>query len=65
MYQYNNHFSDPITRQTFKSANRQDCSDKRLNLAQLDVDDDLSRIELTPQTTHVKFPDLFKAKEII
>ena len=59
MYQYKNQFNDPITQQTFKSAY------KRLNVAQFDVDHDLSRIELTPQITHVKCSDLFKAKEII
>ena len=58
------HFVDPITRQFFKSADQQYCSDKRLNLYQLDVDNDNSWIELTPSITRVKVPDHFKPKEI-
>ena len=34
MYREKIHFIDPITRQTFKSADQQDCSDKHLNLYQ-------------------------------
>ena len=64
MYREKIHFVDPITRQTFKSADQQDCSDKHLNLYQLDVDNDNSWIELTPSITRVKGPDLFKPKEI-
>ena len=58
------HFVDPITRQTFKSADQQDCSDKHLNLYQLDVDNINSWIELTPSITGVIAPDFFKPKEI-
>ena len=47
MYTENVRFVDPITRQTFQSADLQDCSDKHSNLFQLDVDDDKSWIELT------------------
>ena len=64
MYREKVHFVDPITRQTFKWADQQDCSDKHLNLYQLDVDNDNSWIELTPSITRVKGPDLFKPKEI-
>ena len=65
MYKENIRFVDPITRQTFQSADLQDCSDKHSNLFQLDVDDDKSWIELTPQITRVTGPHLFKPKEII
>ena len=64
MYREKIHFVDPITRQTFKSADHQDCSDEHLNLYQLDVDNNNSWIELTPSITRVKGPDLFKPKEI-
>ena len=57
-------FVDPITRQTFKSADQQDCSAKHLNVYQPDVDKDNSWIKLTPSITRVIGPDLFKAKEI-
>ena len=36
------------------------CSDKYSNLLQLDVDDDNSWVELTPQITNVRGPALFK-----
>ena len=65
MYKENIRFVDPITRQTFQSADLQDCSDKHLNLFQLDVDDDKSWIELTPQITRVTGPYLFKPKKIV
>ena len=65
MYKENVRFVDPITRQTFQSADLQDCSDKHSNLFQLDVDDDKSWIELTPQITRVTGPYLFKPKEIV
>ena len=65
MYKENIRFVDPITRQTFQSADLQDCSDKHSNLFQLDVDDDKSWIELTPQITRVTGPYLFEPKEII
>ena len=58
MYKENVRFVDPITRQTFQSADLQDCSDKHSNLFQLDVDDDKSWIELTPQITRVTGPYL-------
>ena len=45
--------------------NVQDCSDKHSNRFQLDVDDDKSWIELTPQITMVTGPYLFKPKEIV
>ena len=65
MYKENIRFFDPITRQTFQSADLQDCSDKHSNLIQLDVHDDMSWIELTPQITSVTGPYLFKPKDIV
>ena len=65
MYKENIRFVDPITRQTFQSEDLQDCSDKHSNLFQLDVDDDKSWIELTPQITRVTGPYLVKPKEIV
>ena len=65
MYKENFRFFDPITRQIFQSADLQHCSDKHSNLFQLDVDDDKSWIELTPQITSVTGPYLFKQKEIV
>ena len=64
MYKEDTQFFDPITRQTFQSADLQDCSDKHSNLFQLDVDDDKSWIELTPQITRVTGPYLFKRKSV-
>ena len=63
MYKENIRFVDPITRQTFQSADLQDCSDKHLNLFQLD--DDKSWTELTPQITRVTGPYLFKPKDVV
>ena len=58
-------FVDPITRPTFQSAVFRDRSDRRLNLFQLDVDDNKHWIELSPQITRVTRPYLFKPSEII
>ena len=65
MLKENSRLVDPFTRQTFQSADLQDCYDKQLKLFQLDVDDDKSWIELTPQITTVTGTYLFKPKEII
>ena len=65
MYKEKIQFVDPITRKTFQSAYLQDCSVKHLNLFQLDVDDDKSWIELTPQITRDTGRYLFKPKEIV
>ena len=65
MYMENIQFVDPSTRQTFQSADPQDCSGKHLNIFQLDVDDDKSWIEITTQITRVTGPYLFKPKEIV
>ena len=67
MFKENIRFVDRITRQTFQSADLQDCSDKQSqsNLIQLDVHDDKSWIELTPQITRVTGPYRFKPKEIV
>ena len=65
MYKENIRFVDPIKRQIFQSADLQDCSNKHLNVFQLDVDDDKSWIESTPQITRVTGPYLFKPKEIV
>ena len=64
MYREKTHFVDPITLQTFKSADQQDCSDKHLNLYHLDLDNDNSWIELTPSISRVKGLHIFKPKEI-
>ena len=64
MYKENIRFFNPIRRQTFL-AYLQDCSDKHLNLFQLDVADDKSWIELTPQITRVTGPYIFKPKEMV
>ena len=65
VYKENIRFVDPITQQTFQTADLQDCSNKHLNLFQLVVDDDKSSIELTHQITRVTRAYLFKPKEII
>ena len=59
------HFVDPISRQTFTEAEEQLCSDKHSNLIHLDVDDDNSWIELTPQITKVRGPAIFKPHIVI
>ena len=65
MYKENIRFVDPFTRQTFQSADLQDCSDNHFNLFQLDADDDKSWIVLTPQITRITGPYLFKPNEIV
>ena len=64
MYCEKIHFVYPITRQTFKSTDQQDCSDNHLNFYQLDVDNYNSWIKITPFITRVKSPDLFQPKEL-
>ena len=59
------HFVDPISRQTFTKAEEKLCSEKHSNLFQLDVDDDNSWVELTPQITKVRGPALFKPHIVI
>ena len=65
LYEDEKHFVDPISRQTFTEAKEQLCSDKRSNLFQLDVDDDNSWVEPTPQITKVRRPALFKTHIVI
>ena len=65
LYEDEIHFVDPISRQTFIEAEEQLCSDKHSNLFQLDVDDDNSWVELTPQITKVRGPALFKPHIVI
>ena len=60
LYEDEIHFVDPISRHTFTESEKQLCSDKHSNLFQLDVDDDISWVELTPQTTKVRGTALFK-----
>ena len=64
LYEDEIHFVDPISRQTFTEAEEL-CSDKHSNLFQLDVDDDNSWFELTPQITKVRGPALFKPHIVI
>ena len=52
-------------KQTFIEADEQLCSEKHSNLFQLDVDDDNSRVELTPQITKLRGPALFKPHIVI
>ena len=65
LYEDEIHFVDPISKQTFTEAEEQLCSDKRSKLFQLDVDDDNSWIELTPQITKVRGPAIFKPHIVI
>ena len=65
LYEDEIHFVDPISRQTFTEAEEQLCSDKHSNIFQLDVDDDNSWVELTPQITKVRTPALFKPHIVI
>ena len=65
LYEDEIHFVDPISRQTFTEAEEQLCSDKHSNFFQLDVDDDNSWVELTPQITKVRGPALFKQHIVI
>ena len=53
MYSENIQFVDPITRQTFQSADLQDFPDQQINLFQLDVDDDKSWIVFKSQIRRV------------
>ena len=65
LYEDEIHFVDPTSRQTFTEAEEQLCSDKNSNLFQLDVDDDNSWVELTPQITKVRGPALSKPRIVI
>ena len=56
------HYVDPITRQTFKTAKEQSCSDNHLNLFQLDIEDDDTWVQLTPSIIQVPAPDVFTPK---
>ena len=58
------HFVDIISRETFTGAEEKLCSEKHLNLFQLDVDVD-SWAELTPQITKVIGLALFKSHIVI
>ena len=65
LYEDEIHFVDPISKQTFAEAEEQLCSDKHSNFFQLDVDDDNSWVELTPQIRKVRGPALFKPHIVI
>ena len=65
IYSENIQFVDPITRQTFQSADLQDLPDQQINLFQLDVDDDKSWIDIKSQTRRVTGPFLFKRTEVV
>ena len=65
LYEDEIHLVDPISRQTFTEAEEQLCSDKHSNSFQLDVEDDNSWVELTPQITKVRRPALFKPHIVI
>ena len=65
LYEDEIHFVHPTSRQNLTEAEEQLYSDKPSNLFQLDVDDDISRIELTPQKTKVRGPALFKPHIVI
>ena len=65
LYEDEIHFVDPISRQTFSEAKEKLCSEKQSNLFQLDVDDDNSWVELTPQITKVRGRALFKPHIVI
>ena len=65
LYEDEIHFVNPISIQTFTEAGEQLCPDKHSNLFQLDVDDDNSWVELTPQITKARGPALFKPHRVI
>ena len=65
LYEDEIHFVDPISRQIFTEAEEQLCSDKHSILFQLDVDDNNSWVELTPQITKVRGAALFKPHIVI
>ena len=65
LYEDEIHFVDPISRQTFTEAEEQFCFEKHSNFFQIDVDDDNSWVELTPQITKVRGPALFKPHIVI
>ena len=52
-------FVDPITRQTYKHAMTQNCSDRIKNLFQLDMDQEDSWYTLTPGIIHQGRPAMF------
>ena len=54
MFRNKKHFVTPITRKTYTSPEERSCVDKNNNLLQLDIEDDNSRVDLTPGITRVK-----------
>ena len=54
MFRNKKHFVTPITRKTYTSAEERSRVDKNDNLFQLDIEDDNSRVELTPGITRVR-----------
>ena len=65
LYEGEIHIVDPISRQTFTEAEEQLCPDKHSNLFQLDVDDDISWVDLTPQITKERGTALFEQQVVI
>ena len=58
LYKNKVRFIDPVSRQTFTTAKQQPCNNKQKNLFQLDIKNDNSWIELTPNITQVTGPAL-------
>ena len=52
-------FIDPVSRRSFSTAKQQSCNIKQTNLFQLDIENDESRIELTPSIIQVTVPAFF------
>ena len=64
LYEGEIHFVVPITRQTYRDAVPQNCSDRIKNLFQLDMDQEDSWYTLTPGIVHQDRPAIFGPKKI-
>ena len=59
LYKNKARFIDPVSRQTFTTAEQQPCNNKQKNFFQLDIENDNSWIELTPSITQFTGPAIF------
>ena len=57
-------FVDPITRQTYRYAQVWNCSDRRKNLFQFNMEDENSWFTITPTLEHKKGPEAFGPKDV-
>ena len=62
LYENKSGIIETVSRQTFTTAKQQPCNNKQKNLLHLDIENDVSWIELSPSITQVTGPALFAPK---